>query len=266
MTRAKEIGINLRANTAVLVSNSNLYHCNDVNAVIDAMTYSGFDKKGVLLANQTLLNGSGEEKPYITDFHKGCLERFIVLQPGQRVGINEIEIEALKTTKDAIGFKFYTPRFTLAYSSDTKYSSEIAEQYKDAGILILNFSNPYKEGNTGLTQEDVVKIMTNVNPRLAIITGFGNKMLEADPLYIAREIQKETGVQIIAARDGMVVSPVSYSAQQGQRTFGTFARDNRKVDVRAPEQKEETAPGVKEEQQTTIAGAEEQLDSQQNIQ
>ena len=41
---AKQMGINLRGNTAVLASNANIYNSNDINAVIDAMTYSGFDK------------------------------------------------------------------------------------------------------------------------------------------------------------------------------------------------------------------------------
>ena len=44
LVRADQYGVNLRSNTAVLISNSSLKNCNDVNIVIDAMTYSGFDK------------------------------------------------------------------------------------------------------------------------------------------------------------------------------------------------------------------------------
>ena len=55
---AKDAGINLRANTALFVTHNHLRHANDVNAVIDAMTYGGFDKKGVLVANNTVINGA----------------------------------------------------------------------------------------------------------------------------------------------------------------------------------------------------------------
>ncbi|MFH1643001.1 MAG: hypothetical protein ABIC04_08970 [Nanoarchaeota archaeon] len=226
--RAKEIGVNLRATTAILVSNTNLYKCNDINVVIDAMTYSGFDKKGVLISTKSLINGTEKEKPYLTNYHRDCLERFIVLQPGQRVGVNEVEIEALRTSNNpehSIGFKFYTPNFTLSYSSTTKYSLQIVEQYKNSGIIIFDMADPGLEDNPGLNREDIIRIINKVNPRLVILTGFGNKMLKADPLYEAREIQKGTKVQVIAAQDGFVVNPVSYSAQEGQRTFGTFKKE-----------------------------------------
>ena len=35
-------------------------------------------------------------------------------------------------------------------------------------------------------------------------------MLKADPLNEAREIQRVTGVQTIAAKDGLLISPESY--------------------------------------------------------
>jgi len=240
------MGINLRANTAILVSNTNIYNCNDINAVIDTMTYSGLDKKGVLIANKTLINGSEKETPFITSKNKNHLERFIVLQQDQRVGINEVEIQALKTISNditSIGFKFYTPNFTLTYTSDTKYSAEIAEQYKDSGILILKLTNPNKENNPSLDLDGAVKIIKKATPRLVILTGFGNNLMKADPLYISREIQKQTGIQTIAAKDGMQLSPVSYSAGQGQRTFGTFSAEERRVRLMG---KEEPAPSMKE--------------------
>ncbi len=53
-------------------------------------------------------------------------------------------------------------------------------------------------------------MISQVRPRLAIITHFGLEMLKADPLNEAREIQRITGVQTIAAQDGLIVSPGSY--------------------------------------------------------
>lgn len=210
------------------------------------MTYSGFDKKGVLIAGRSVINGSEKEIPKVSNFSKNCIERYIVLQHGQRVGINDIEIEALKTVNEdesAIGFKFYTPQFTMVYASSTKYSAEIAESFGDSGILILNVANPNKENNNYMNKESAIKIIKKCVPRLAILTGFGKGMIEADPLYVTREVQRESGVQTLAAKDGMVVSPVSYAAQEGQRTFGTFKKD---ITVTKVTEKKEEAPRQEE--------------------
>jgi len=219
---AKNCGINLRENTAVLVSDDSLYQCNDVNAVIDAMTYSGFDKKGVLLGSGAVINGTDTIKPYVTEHAKASIERFIVLNPDQRVAVNDVEIQALKTIQEnshTLGFKFFTPEFTICYTSNTRYSIEIAEQYKGANIIIFNYLNATKEDNPGLTREDIIKIIQHTKPHLAILTHIGIKVIEADPLSEAREIQKATGIQTIMAQDGMVINPVSYSAEKGQRTL-----------------------------------------------
>lgn len=229
LAMAKQCSVNLRANTALLVSHNHLNHANDVNAVISAMTYNGFDKKGVLISNNTAINGSEKSKPYLKEFYKNCLERYIVLEEGQRVGINEVEIGALKAihSEKAIGFKFFTPLYTLSYSSDTKYSIEIAEEYKNSNILILNVPHLKKEREQeGLSKEDAIKLINNVKPKLTIMTHFGIDFLRADPLYEAREIKKETESQVIAATDGMAINPVSYAADKGQRTLGGFKKEN----------------------------------------
>jgi len=255
---AKETGINLRANTALIVSHNHINHCNDINAVIDAMTYGGFDKKGVLVANNTAINGSEFYTPFLQKYYRDFLERFIVLEEGKRVGINDVEILALKakhSEPNALGFKFITPEYTLTYSGDTMYSVETVAQYDDSNVLILNV--PYlkkEEGKENLCKEDAIKIISRVKPRLAIITHFGANFLKSDPLYEVRDIQRETGVQTIAAKDGMVVNPVSYSVEQGQKTLYKYAREE---GIRVQEYQKKEEEKVKElneliEKQTTL--------------
>ncbi len=244
---ARQCGVNIRANTAVFVSHAHLIHSNDLNAVIDTMTYRGFDKKGVVVANKTVVNGSDDYEPRLLNFYKGCLERFIVLEDGQRVGINEIEVQALKcrhSDPHTIGFKFFTPKFTLSYLADTTYSLDLVEQYKGSNILILNVTNPKKaDSNDHLSCEDAVKIIKEVKPRLAIITHFGIKMLEADPMYTVREIQKQSGVQTIAAKDGMIINPLSYAIDKGQRTLVAYPK-KKEVEVTEPKKEEPKAEQI----------------------
>lgn len=253
---AKMAGVNLRANTALLVSSNNIYSSNDVNAVIDAMTYNGFDKKGVLIANDAVINGNQEETPLLKKYYKNFLERFIVLENGKRVGINDIEIEALKTkNSDDLGFKLIAPDFTLTYTGNTEYSYEIASQYENSSVLILNLQYLNRnEGKNGLCKEDAIKIVRNVNPKLAIITHFGINLHKVDPLYEAREIQKETGCRVISANDGMIVNPISYAVEQGQKTLYKY---DKKEGIRVNEyikQEEEKVREINQliERQTTL--------------
>jgi len=223
---AKMCGINLRELTAVLVSHNHIGHCNDVNAVISAMTYNGFDRQGVLITNSSVMNGDEKTKPYLTEFHRNCVEKAMVLSKEERIAVNDIEIIGLRTNhfdKQGIGFKIMTPYFTLSYSSDTSYSATIAEQYKNSDILILNVVAPFgirAEGN--LNSDDAVNIISRAKPRLAIITHFNEKMLEADPLNEARKIQHETKIQTIAATDCLTINPETHSAKTRQKRLDLY--------------------------------------------
>lgn len=222
LVRAAQNNINLRATTAILVSHNHLGHSNDVNALISAMTYSGLDKKGILISNNSFVNGNQNMKPALTDYHRNCFEKIMVLEPGKRIGVENIEVAALPTKHldaEGIGFKIYTPYFVMAYSGDTKYFNDLTNAYDGSDILILNVTNPGDEKSDKLNVEDTVKIVAKVKPRLVIITHFGIKMIKEDPIIQAREIQRRTGVQTIAAKDGMVITPGTYSAKSRQKTL-----------------------------------------------
>lgn len=230
LLRARQSSVNLRETTAVLVSHAHINHSSDVNAILSAMSRNGFDVNGVLISNSTFVNGDEESRmtPMITEFHKNCVERIIVVRPGQRIGIQSVEVQALKAfhkDPNALGFKFITPKFTLSYTGDTRYSRELIDQYKRSDILILNVV--YPKGTKGknidnLTFDDAAKIISKTNPKLAIITHFGKAMIDADPIDQARELQKITGTQILVASEGMSVNPVSYSADAKQKTLGSY--------------------------------------------
>lgn len=219
------------------------------------MTYSGLDKNGVLVANKVVVNGNEEECPALKPHYRDFLERFIVLEAGQRVGINDVEILALKTKhseQEGVGFKFFTSYFTLSYSGDTKYFPELIEQYKNSNILILNVPHLKKEdAKDNLCIEDAIKIIKEVAPRLAIIQHFGIEMVKGDTLYQIREIQKATGVQTVAAKDGMVVNPLSYSVDQGQRTLH-FSRSEKKAEITGPPKEPQQQETIEEEHQSII--------------
>jgi len=217
LTAARLYDVSLRATTALLISKNSLYNCGDINAVIDAMTYAGFDKQSVLIADNEVINGPS----FLQQQYRDYLERFIVLESGRKVAVNEVEIQSIDL-KEGIGFKIFAPEFTLAYLPET--SPSLAEHCKNVNILVLSLADPQ-------AREETIKLIQKVNPRLAIITNFGLKMIQADPLYEAREIQKASQVQTVAAKDGLVINPISYSAEQGQKTLPRYSKADQQQDT-----------------------------------
>lgn len=217
LIKAKEYGINLRSNNVLLVSHAHLDHCNDVNAVVSAMTYDGLEKSGILIGSKSVVEGTSEDSAYLSRRHKKYLNNYAALEPGENVTFgNNVGLVTTRTKhrdESGIGFKVFSDKFVLGYVGDTEYFDTLFEEFKGVDILVVNNVLPFGVGGGDhMNSEDTVKLIDQIKPKLAIITHFGQKMLGENPIYQAREIQRRTGIQVIAARDGMVVNPITYSA------------------------------------------------------
>ncbi len=247
LVRARQIGVNIQATTAVLVSHAHIHHCNDTNIILQAMSYGGIDPKGVLIANKTFAEGDETTPAQLLPFHRKCVERVIIPEPGQKIGIEHLEVHALKTQHSdphALGFKLFTPGFVLSYTGDTGYTKELAQQYEQSDILIINMPYVDKKDSNNMNKEDVTKLIKQIQPRLAILTHFGTKVLKEDPLQIAREIQLETEVQTVAAKDGLLISPGSYAAGLRHKTLNLFPGETTKVQEHTQQDNQQANMGL----------------------
>ncbi|MBI4441501.1 hypothetical protein HY639_05010 [Candidatus Woesearchaeota archaeon] len=210
LVQAGNCRFNFRENTAIIISSPRIEQCSDVNAVIDAMTAAGLDKRGVLLANASVL---AETSPLLLQY-KDWLERVIVMEPGKKVGIEEVDMLGLPTKDNmGLGMSFATKDSIITYTGNTSYGDGLVQAYKGSDVLILNVLNPKGVVTAGyLNTDDAIRIINTVKPKLAIITHYGMKMMRAEPLYEAREIQRLTGIQVIAAKEGMTLSLTPYSS------------------------------------------------------
>jgi ribonuclease BN (tRNA processing enzyme) len=218
LTSAREASVNLKETDVIIATHSHLNHHNDVNAIINVMTYSGLDKAGSLITSKSLSE---------TKFQKDFLNEFLTLGHTQTKDFGEITLKTLKTNHEdesTIGLKFSTPDLTITYTSDTGYSKELLKEYQNSDILILNVVNPAKSKKDldNLSTEDAIKIIKNVKPSLAIIHHFGTKMFDANPLYEAREMQRATEIQTIAAKDGLMINPLSKSVSLRQKSLNQY--------------------------------------------
>ena len=223
---AKAASVNLRENTAVFVTGNDMLRANDVNAVISAMTHEGLDKIGVLVCPSSVAEEKENSQPFLNREHKNFLERMIIIDNTEKIGINDIDIEIIKLKEPVgktCGYRFITQKFSIAYLPQTPYSSLIVDALKDTDIIIIGLKTPGEsKENEPMSTKDAEKLINIVKPQLAVVTSFGVKMLQADPLYEAREIQRNTGIQVIAAKDGMTINPMSFTTTVRQKSLKGF--------------------------------------------
>jgi ribonuclease BN (tRNA processing enzyme) len=229
--RAKQFGVNLRENTAILVTSNNLVNANDINAAIDATTIGGLDKKAVVICNDTLMNGAGDIKPYLNPEQKKNVERILVLSPGQKIGVNDSEIHVLKAKQkdpNAIGLKFVTPQATITYTGDTEFFKEMTEGYRDTDVLIVNVQESEESEKGKLNTVDAIEIIEKAKPKLAVLTHFGTRLLREDRMDIGREMQRQAGCQVMIAKDGMGIDLTGIGSKK-QETLESYQRNNQET-------------------------------------
>jgi ribonuclease BN (tRNA processing enzyme) len=100
---------------------------------------------------------------------------------------------------------------TVSYIADTKYFPELVEHYR-ADVVIMNVVRPQPSNLDHLHAPDAEELVKAIRPRLAVLSHFGMKMLQAKPWVIAREMSERTGCKVVAASDGMLVDLEQFKA------------------------------------------------------
>lgn len=223
LLKCKQSGFDVRKTDAVLISSPNYVYSNDVNVLLSAMTNDGKINRGMLVASLFSTEESDDYSSVVNKHYKKAVSKFLALESEMKINLEDIEIIGLRTNVErSIGFKIRTKDFILSYTGESKYSKDLADQYKNSDIIIFNVKSPSNKKSELLGTEDIIKILEKVKPELAVLTGFSEEYLEAGILEEARLIKKETKVQVIAASDGLVLSPKDYSAESKQKMLGSF--------------------------------------------
>jgi ribonuclease BN (tRNA processing enzyme) len=190
----------LRKLDAVLVSHKHLDHYNDAEICVEGMTEGMNKKRGRLIINKNV-------EPYISEYHRDIVN----VQTFDSVKEFEVGDIRIKTTPtfdhdDAFGFRFSLNDGVITYSSDTNYKDGLIPYYTDSDILILNVLRPANKKITKhLSTAEAREIIEKARPKLAVLNHFGILLVRANPDAVARDIQEKTGVETIAAKDGMVL-------------------------------------------------------------
>lgn len=192
----------------ILLSHKHLDHSGDINVMIEAMTDGGFKKRGVLFAPRDAL----EDDPVVLRYVRNYVGRIEVLREHTEYELGNIRFSTAKRhvhSVETYGFNFLLPMGQLSMLTDTRFFPELADLYA-GGILIASVVR-YKpiengQGIDHLAVDDVRRVISKTQPTLTVLTHFGMTMIRAKPWDVAKSLEEELGLRVIAARDGMTLN------------------------------------------------------------
>ena len=188
----------------IVLTHKHLDHSGDINVMIEAMTEGGFRKKGVLFAPEDAL----EKDPVVFNYVRSYLEKIEILRKNSQYQIGGISFSTALRHKHGVetyGINVKMASHTISFITDTRFFPELPDLYPGEVLVI----HVVRRGPIGddpidhLSIEDVKVIVTKARPKLTVLTHFGMTMIKAKPWEVAAELQKELGVKVIAASDGM---------------------------------------------------------------
>ncbi|MFC1904562.1 MBL fold metallo-hydrolase [Chloroflexota bacterium] len=196
--------------SAIIISHRHLDHSADVNIMVEAMSRGGFKPHGWLFAPS---DAFGSE-PVIFSYLKKYLDGMEVLQEGKSYSIDNVSFTTPIRHMHAVetyGMLFSTAKHTFSYIADSRFFDGLCHSY-GGELLIINvaFVEPHPPTGNPLTPTehlsvpDAKRIIVELKPKVAILTHFGMTMWRAKPWEIAQRLSQETGVSVLAARDGMI--------------------------------------------------------------
>ncbi len=187
---------------AIILSHRHLDHSGDINIMIEAMTDGGTKKRGMVFAPADALN----QDPVILSYLQSYPRSIQVLTEGGSYVINDVSFKTPVRHKHPVetyGFVFQTPRHTFSWITDTRYFEDLASHY-EGDLLIINVVRLSSGAPIDhLSLPEAKSIIEKLRPKIAILTHFGMTMWRAKPWELAKKLTEETGISVIAARDGM---------------------------------------------------------------
>lgn len=187
---------------AIILSHKHLDHSSDINIMIEAMTDGGRRKRGAVFTPNDALGND----PVILSYLRSFLYKIETLTEGGSYKVNDVSFVTPVRQQHPVetyGFVFRIPHHTFSWVTDTKYFDNLSRYY-DGELLIINvvMLDP-KASVDHLSLPEAKKIIEEKKPKIAILTHFGMNMWRAKPWELAKKLTKETGILVIAARDGM---------------------------------------------------------------
>ncbi len=186
---------------AIILSHRHLDHSADVNVMTEAMTTGGFNKRGLLLAPRDAY----EDDPVLLRYLRDYLKQTLVIEEGGSYQIGDVTVHSPirhDHPGEVYGFVFESPGCRWSSIADPRYFPALADHSR-AAVIVLHTVRLEESDIYHLSIPDAKRLIEAIKPQTAIITHFGMTVWRAKPWEVAERLSQETGIKVIAARDGM---------------------------------------------------------------
>jgi phosphoribosyl 1,2-cyclic phosphodiesterase len=192
--------------SAIMLTHSHIDHVADANVLIDAMTEGGERRHGKLFAPAECLDGPDA---VIFNYLRGFPEEIVTLKENSPYQIGVLRVGTSirhRHPAETYGLIFDIGGKKVSFLVDTGYFEGLRSSYEGSDILVVNtVLRRFKAGASErhLSFDDLGELIPLLNPGKVVMTHYGMTMLRARPWVLAEELSSQTGVEVVAASDGM---------------------------------------------------------------
>jgi len=191
---------------AIILTHRHLDHANDVNVMIEAMTEGGFKKRGRLFVTKDAVEDDSVVLKHALQFVESM--EFLAEKKEYSVGnftftTGPRNLHPVET----YGLKFNINSKSISLIGDTAFYKDLLDFYKTDVIIVNTVFYEPRPTVQHLSFQEAKHIISNIRPETAILTHFGMTMLKAKPKNLTEELKEETGIDVVAAYDGMTFTP-----------------------------------------------------------
>ncbi len=215
LVMAQQLHLKPRDLDAIILSHRHIDHSNDINVMIEAMTGGGFQPHGRLIVPADCLDSDPVVLQYVRPFVE-----ITEIKKGMETALGNIKLEF--PIKNMHPVETYGAIYTfssgrLGYIPDTEYFPGLADAYRNVDFLIVNVVRMKTDKRIRhLNMDEAAELINEIRPRQAILTHFGLQVLKSSPERQARIISEKTGIDVVAAYDGM---NVDFEEQRTKKWF-----------------------------------------------
>ena len=217
LVRTYQFGLTPLKLDAVMVSHSHTDHYTDAEVLVEAMTKGMTRKKGTVVGSKSVIEGYKQWGPCISKYHLSKPDS-LILDANKTANLGKIKIKGTKTVHGdptAVGFNLSVKNFSISYTADTEYFEDLHKYHSGADVLIASVIRPKNEKIRGhMSAYDFAELVGEVKPKLAIMTHLGMKMTVNDAKKEAGAVGEQTGVNTLAAYDGMKIDLDQFMPKQ----------------------------------------------------
>jgi len=206
-----QFGQDARSIDLLVVTHNHIDHVNDAGLLVEAMSNYALGKKGGLIGSRSVIIGDENNDRGISNYHLSKLALAEVASAGKEILFGRGKKSALfiptkvrHEDKTGFGFVLQMDGKKIGYTSDTEYFNGISAQYPGCDLLIANNIKSGPDNLAGhLHSAATIRLLSESAPKLAVITHIGMKLMQSGPEKEAEKISRASGVQTLAAYDGM---------------------------------------------------------------